>query len=86
MTSWRTYKAPCRPMSSSVDPNENAPQNFQTRKHSNTQPKTNSLDEMTVEDLDKEKNRQLNGFVNKWKEKALHSEGSEPGYRRKSMV
>lgn len=73
-------------MPSSVDPNANAPQGFKTRKDSNSLQKTNSLDELSVEDLEKRRNSQLNGFVNKWKGKALQSEDSAPGYRKSSIV
>lgn len=83
LTSWRTYKGPSRPIPSSVEPNANAPQ---TRKNSNLPPAMNFSDELSVEDLEKSKSSELNGFVNKWKEKALQSAEGTPGYRRSSMV
>lgn len=46
----------------------------------------NFSDELSVEDLEKSKSSELNGFVNKWKEKALQSDEGTPGYRRSSMV
>jgi len=78
LTSWRTYKGPSRPIPSTVQPKANS----QTRKNSNM----NFTDELCVADLEKSKSSELNGFVNKWKEKALQSEEGTPGYRRSSMV
>ena len=78
LTSWRTYKGPSRPTPSSVQPNAN-PQTGQN-------PNVNFTDELCVEDLEKSKSSGLNGFVDKWKEKALQSEEGKLGYRRSSMV
>lgn len=83
LTSWRTYKGPSRPTPSSVQPDANGPQ---TKNNSNLPPEVNFNEELCVEDLEKSKSSELNGFVNKWKEKALHSEQGAPGYRRSSMV
>ncbi|KAJ7372454.1 hypothetical protein OS493_018961 [Desmophyllum pertusum] len=82
LTSWRAYQGPSRPTPSSVDPVD-APQSFQTSKHLNSLPRTNSSEELSIEDLEKRRSSELNGFANG---KGLESEKSAPGYRRSSMV
>jgi len=86
LTSWRAYQGRSRTSLSSVDPG-GALQTFQRNDDSDSVPRRHSTQELSVEDLERRKSSQLNGFAHKSKESGLHGEEKVmPGYRRSSMV